>query len=40
MVSDINLNKDLCLEWVEEIVAVFGETDHTNELLHFLREVD
>ena len=32
------LNKEICMEWVEEIIETFGETDHTNELLSFMRE--
>ena len=38
MVSDISLDKEICMEWVEEIIETFGETDHTNELLSFMRE--
>ena len=38
MVSDISINQDVCLEWVEQIIEILGETDHTNELLAFLRE--
>ncbi len=32
------LNKEICIEWVEEIIETFGETEHTNELLFFMRE--
>ncbi|WP_040204841.1 bacillithiol biosynthesis cysteine-adding enzyme BshC [Neobacillus jeddahensis] len=35
MVSDIQLNKDLCLSWVENVIENFGETEHTNNLLAF-----
>ena len=38
MVSDVRLNKDICIKWVEEIIETFGETEHTNELLFFMRE--
>nr|WP_295971535.1 bacillithiol biosynthesis cysteine-adding enzyme BshC [uncultured Bacillus sp.] len=36
MVSEIELNQEQCLEWVEEIVETFGETEHTKTLLSFL----
>ncbi|MBO0959215.1 bacillithiol biosynthesis cysteine-adding enzyme BshC [Neobacillus sp. MM2021_6] len=35
MVSDITLNKDICLSWVENLIKNFGETEHTNNLLEF-----
>ncbi|MCM2533504.1 bacillithiol biosynthesis cysteine-adding enzyme BshC [Neobacillus pocheonensis] len=35
MVSDIQLNKDTCLLWVQNVIKNFGETDHTNSLLEF-----
>jgi bacillithiol synthase len=38
MVSDVGLDKDICMNWVEEIIETFGETEHTNELLFFMRE--
>ena len=38
MVTDIELNRELCLEWVEEIVSELGETDFTNDLLQFMKE--
>lgn len=38
MVSDIKIDKQLCIDWVEEIVELLGETDHTNGLLSFLKE--
>ena len=38
MVSDVRLNKDICIKWVEEIIETFGETEYTNELLFFMRE--
>lgn len=38
MVSDISLNRELCLSWIEEIMATFGETEHTNALLSFLHD--
>lgn len=38
MVSDIELNQELCSKWVEDIIEELGETDHTNELLQFMEE--
>lgn len=38
MVSDIVLNKDICLNWVEQIIENFGETNHTKQLLSFAQE--
>ena len=38
MVSDISIDKGICMEWVEEIIETFGESDHTNELLLFMRK--
>ncbi|MDR6124286.1 bacillithiol biosynthesis cysteine-adding enzyme BshC [Bacillus sp. SLBN-46] len=38
MVSDIELNKDVCLTWVQNIIGNFGETEHTNTLLQFAEE--
>ncbi|MBB6443735.1 bacillithiol biosynthesis cysteine-adding enzyme BshC [Bacillus benzoevorans] len=38
MVSDISLNRERCLSWIEEIMATFGETEHTNDLLAFLHD--
>ncbi|MGG3562018.1 bacillithiol biosynthesis cysteine-adding enzyme BshC [Neobacillus rhizosphaerae] len=38
MVSDIELNKDACLTWVQNIIENFGETEHTNTLLQFAEE--
>jgi bacillithiol biosynthesis cysteine-adding enzyme BshC len=38
MVSDILLNRERCLSWIEEIIATFGETEHTNALLSFLHD--
>ncbi|CAH2713364.1 Putative cysteine ligase BshC [Neobacillus rhizosphaerae] len=35
MVSDIHLNKDICLSWVKNLIENFGETEHTNDLLAF-----
>lgn len=37
MVSDIELNQELCLEWIEEMISELGETDYTNELLQFMK---
>jgi bacillithiol biosynthesis cysteine-adding enzyme BshC len=38
MVSDIYLNKDICLSWVQNLIENFGETEHTNFLLDFAEE--
>lgn len=38
MVSDIKLNQKKTLEWAKEIVAAFGETEYTNQLLSLLEE--
>jgi bacillithiol biosynthesis cysteine-adding enzyme BshC len=38
MVSDIQIDKDICLAWVENIIENFGETEHTNHLLAFVTE--
>jgi bacillithiol biosynthesis cysteine-adding enzyme BshC len=38
MVSDIHLNKDICLSWVQNLIENFGETEHTNSLLKFAVE--
>ncbi|MFJ7728925.1 bacillithiol biosynthesis cysteine-adding enzyme BshC [Neobacillus sp. NPDC097160] len=35
MVTDITLNKDICLSWVENLIKNYGETEHTNGLLEF-----
>ncbi|MDP4085719.1 MAG: bacillithiol biosynthesis cysteine-adding enzyme BshC [Bacillota bacterium] len=38
MVSDIEMNKEICLEWAENLIENFGETNHTNLLLDFVRK--
>lgn len=38
MVSDIHLNKEICLSWVQNVLENFGETEHTNSLLAFAEE--
>jgi bacillithiol synthase len=35
MVSDINLNKEICREWVNNLIENFGETNHTKQLIRF-----
>ncbi len=35
MVTDCPLNKELCQTWIQEVIATFGETDHTKELIAF-----
>ncbi|MBT2756118.1 bacillithiol biosynthesis cysteine-adding enzyme BshC [Mesobacillus foraminis] len=37
MVTDIPVNKETCLAWVEEIIETFGETNHTNHLRQFAK---
>ncbi|MFZ7946752.1 MULTISPECIES: bacillithiol biosynthesis cysteine-adding enzyme BshC [Bacillaceae] len=37
MVSDIQLNQNICLTWVENVIKNFGETEFTNELLEFAK---
>lgn len=38
MVSDINLNKEICREWVNNLIENFGETNHTKQLISFAEE--
>lgn len=38
MVSDINLNKESCREWVSNLIENFGETNHTKQLISFAEE--
>lgn len=35
MVSDVVLDREVCLAWVREIIENFGETEHTKELITF-----
>jgi bacillithiol synthase len=37
MVTEIELNKDICLAWAENLIEHFGETSHTKPLLQFVR---
>jgi bacillithiol synthase len=37
MVSDILLDKDICLSWVQNVIGNFGETEHTKQLLEFAK---
>lgn len=37
MASDIELDKQVCLDWMETIVESYGETDHSNSLLQLLQ---
>lgn len=37
MVSNIELNKETCLSWAQNLIENFGETNHTNLLLDFVR---
>ncbi|MEH7110822.1 bacillithiol biosynthesis cysteine-adding enzyme BshC [Neobacillus niacini] len=38
MVSDITLNKDVCREWVYNVIESFGETNHTKRLINFAED--
>lgn len=38
MVSDIQINKEQCYLWVQQIIESFGETEHTNHLLKFTHQ--
>ncbi|MDQ0273899.1 bacillithiol biosynthesis cysteine-adding enzyme BshC [Cytobacillus purgationiresistens] len=38
MVSNIELDIEICLKWAEEVIESFGETEFTNELLEFVHE--
>lgn len=39
MVSHINLQQEVAFQWVAEIVATYGETTYTNDLLQFSYEI-
>ncbi len=38
MISDICINKLECFSWVKEIIEMYGETEHTNQLLQFANQ--
>jgi bacillithiol synthase len=38
MVTDIELNKEVCLSWAENLIENFGETNYTIDLLQFIRK--
>jgi bacillithiol biosynthesis cysteine-adding enzyme BshC len=38
MVSDIRLNKEIADTWIHHIIETFGETEHTNKLLSFVKK--
>jgi bacillithiol synthase len=38
MVSDIILNKEVCRNWVNNVIENFGETSHTKQLINFAEE--
>lgn len=38
MVTDIALDKETCLAWMEEIFETYGETNHTNQLRQFAKK--
>ncbi|PLR77493.1 bacillithiol biosynthesis cysteine-adding enzyme BshC [Bacillus sp. V3-13] len=35
MVSDIQIDEDICKRWIEEVFQSYGETEHTSRLLQF-----
>src|SRR5690606_28533987 len=37
MISDVQLNRELCFSWVKEIIESYGETEYTKELLHSMK---
>jgi len=39
MVSDIGINKEICLKWANDVIETFGETAFTNELLGKMEEI-
>lgn len=38
MVTDIKVNKEICLSWIEDIISTYGETNHTNDLREFAKQ--
>jgi bacillithiol synthase len=38
MVSDIILNKEVCQDWVNNVIENLGETNHTKQLIRFAEE--
>jgi bacillithiol synthase len=38
MVSDIAINKEICYGWIETLFETFGETQFTNDVLHFMKK--
>ncbi|TYR82628.1 bacillithiol biosynthesis cysteine-adding enzyme BshC [Priestia megaterium] len=38
MVSNMEINKEACSEWIDTIFQTFGETQHTNEVLVFIKD--
>ncbi|KZB92519.1 bacillithiol biosynthesis cysteine-adding enzyme BshC [Bacillus sp. VT 712] len=37
MVSNVNINQEACSEWIDSLFQLFGETEHTKEVLSFLK---
>ncbi|PLR84110.1 bacillithiol biosynthesis cysteine-adding enzyme BshC [Bacillus canaveralius] len=35
MVSDIQIDEEICKRWIEEVIESYGETEHTSKLLQF-----
>ena len=38
MVSDILIDRDVCLTWMQNVIENFGETEHTKQLLQFAEQ--
>ncbi|WML49349.1 bacillithiol biosynthesis cysteine-adding enzyme BshC [Neobacillus sp. PS3-34] len=38
MVTDIPLDREVCLSWAKNLIENFGETDHTNSLIEFIEQ--
>jgi bacillithiol synthase len=36
MVAELPIDRQICFEWVKEIIETYGETDNTNQLLAFI----
>lgn len=36
MVAELPIDKQICFQWIKEVVETYGETETTNELLNFL----
>lgn len=38
MVSDVEIDRELCCAWITKLIAHFGETRHTKELVRFFEQ--